>query len=210
LEVLAKGAEADIVLGEMSIGCGPPLRVIVKRRIRKRYRNPALDTQIRAERTRREARLLHEAKKAGVNTPVVYLVNPSTFEIVMEHVEGCILKNVVETVSNSLLEEVCTWIGGDVAKLHTHNIVHGDLTTSNMLLHGNRLVFIDFGLGEVTPSIEAKGVDLHLLKKALHTTHREKAEIMLEHIFEAYQGLYSDADKVLTRVNQIESRGRYL
>lgn len=210
MEVLAKGAEADIMLGEMSIGGGPPLRVVVKRRIKKRYRNPALDTQIRAERTRREAKLLHEAKKAGVSTPVVYLVNPSTFEIVMEHVEGCILKNLVETMPNNLLEDVCTLIGDNIGRLHTHNIVHGDLTTSNMLLHNNRLFFIDFGLGEVTPSIEVKGVDIHLLKKALHTTHREKADLMLKHILEAYRGVYSDANKVLTRVNQIESRGRYL
>ena len=40
-----------------------------------------------------------------------------------------------------------------------------------ILAEDGRIFFVDFGLGEKNMEIEAQGVDLHLLKRALQSTH---------------------------------------
>ncbi len=198
--LIRKGAEAELHLIERE-----GERVVLKRRIPKPYRLPQLDVHIRRTRTRREARLLDRARRVGVHTPRVLRVDDESMEIEMEYVEGERLKEyLVRTGDADIMERV----GGLVATLHANNIVHGDLTTSNIILSHGRIVFIDFGLGSVTHSVEDKAVDILCFKKSYFATHPDLPEGW-EAFIRGYR-TYDDADRVLRRMKEVERRARYL
>ena len=55
-------------------------------------------------------------------------------------------------------------MGQILAKLHNVGMLHGDLTTSNMMIQSNgSLVLIDFGLARVSSNPEELAVDLYVL-----------------------------------------------
>jgi TP53 regulating kinase-like protein len=92
-------------------------------------------------------------------------------------------------------------------------LVHGDLTTSNMILTGGGKIFlVDFGLGEKNVEVEARGVDLHLMKRALQSTHYQFAEDCFKHVLKGYASVLGveDAEKVFEKIREIERRGRYV
>ncbi len=195
-----RGAEAVVTISEDRV---------IKERVQKGYRETALDDFLRIGRTKREARLISLAKRAGVPAPLIRHVDPAKGVIEMSHVAGDKLKDVLNDLQPKKRIEICKIIGEQIGRLHVHHIVHGDLTTSNMILSDDRVVFIDFGLGEINESIEAKGVDLLLFKKALHTAHWRVAEKCFEKAAESYQKVYKKADEVMNRLSAIERRGRY-
>ena len=162
-----KGAEASLYLTYWH-----ERKVVVKVRIPKRYRPEALDKQIRSYRTIHEPQLMHEAKTAGVPTPLIYMVNVFHSSITMEYVEGQQIKQLLNKVTKDQQQRFCVIIGELIGKLHSHGLIHGDLTTSNMIQSPEgKVFFVDFGLGEKNMELEAQGVDLHLLKRALQSTH---------------------------------------
>ncbi len=56
--------------------------------------------------------------------------------------------------------------------LHNDGIIHGDLTTSNIMITDQKIVYIiDFGLSYVRNNIEDFSVDLYVLEKAFLSTH---------------------------------------
>ena len=189
-----RGAEAVITIGRHKVE---------KRRIPKRYRVSALDRKLIAERTRAEARLIAAARKNGVPTPVMYEITADTIR--MEYVEGTLL-------SARLTEATVHEAGRIVGKLHTAGIMHGDLTTSNLILRksNGRCVVIDFGLSQVTPEIEQRGVDLHVFFQTLESTAPERAEVLKSAFIRGYQETFAGADGVIAREHEIELRGRYL
>jgi len=195
-----RGAEAVITIQDGDV---------LKERVKKSYREPSLDEELRAWRTRREAKLIALAKRAGVPTPYIRDVDLSKGVIRMSHVEGERLKDVLNGMPATERKRVCRVVGEQIGRLHKSHIVHGDLTTSNMILSGKRVYFIDFGLGEINESIEAKGVDLLLFKKALHSAHWQVAEECFNTTVESYKKIYEKADEVLERLKTIERRGRY-
>ena len=206
--LLKKGAEATLY---RTIWHGKD--AIIKIRIPKTYRPPELDTRIRSYRTVHEPQLLHEAKAAGVPTPLIYSVNIPEAAIVMEYVEGKQIKRVLNDTSEVKRQELCRQIGGLISKLHTHGLVHGDLTTSNMILTSqNKIVFVDFGLGEKNAEVEAQGVDLHLMKQGLQSTHYQRWEECFKEVFSGYQRMVDAdrAEKVYEKILEIERRGRYV
>jgi bifunctional N6-L-threonylcarbamoyladenine synthase / protein kinase Bud32 len=177
--------------------------VAEKRRVSKRYRVPALDKRLIAERTRAEARLLHMARKAGVPTPVIKDITPDT--IVMDMIQGTLL-------THDLTELNLNEAGRMVGKLHAAGLMHGDLTTSNMIIReGDRkCVLIDFGLAQVTQEIEQRGVDLHVLYQTLESTAPDRSG-GLKAAFEAgYAETFGNAADTIAREHEIELRGRYL
>ena len=90
----------------------------------------------------------------------------------MEYIEGQQIKQMLNKASKAKRHDLCVKIGESIARLHSHGLIHGDLTTSNMILSPEgKIFFVDFGLGEKNIELEAKGVDLHLLKRALQSTH---------------------------------------
>ena len=191
-ELIAKGAESNIVkssyLGE---------KAVLKDRIPKGYRIPEIDNKIRKARTKEEAKLLSDAKRAGVKTPVLYDINLEDKSILMEEIEGQMLKEVID-------EDLAFKLGEEISKLHSFDIIHGDITTSNILLSGDNLVFIDFGLGRYSQVKEDKAVDLLVLKKSLQSIDYNLALKYFDCVLKGYGD-----ESILKTINDIESRGRY-
>jgi TP53 regulating kinase-like protein len=206
--LLKKGAEASLFLASWH-----GRKVIVKARFPKKYRPAELDAKIRSYRTAHEPQLMHEAKLAGVPTPKIFLVDMNDAAITMEFVEGRQVKQVLPNVSGKERQELCFRIGGLIGKLHRHGVVHGDLTTSNMIISGEGKIFlVDFGLGEKNTEVEARGVDLHLMKRALQSTHYQFAEECFKAVMTGYSAVLGgkDAEKVFEKIREIERRGRYV
>ncbi|MDY6777564.1 MAG: KEOPS complex kinase/ATPase Bud32 [Candidatus Nanohaloarchaea archaeon] len=173
-----------------------------KERVRKTYRHPDIDERLRTERTEQEARLLKKAEQAGVKTPEVFEQDGTT--IVMEFIDGTMLRDCFE-------EREGLWqdFGEDIARLHARDIIHGDLTTSNVLILEGDLVFIDFGLGFFSQRIEDRATDLRLLEQVVEATHHTVAEQAMEQILTGYRSISSDPDAVMDRLAEIRGRGRY-
>jgi len=208
MTLLKKGAEASLFLADWH-----GRKVIVKARLPKRYRPAELDAKIRHYRTAHEPQLMHEAKKAGVPTPTIFLVDLKDAAITMEFVAGRQVKQVLADVSRKERQALCVKIGGLIGKLHRHGVIHGDLTTSNMILDAEGKIFlVDFGLGEKNTEVEARGVDLHLMKRALQSTHYRFAEECFKHVLKGYSAVLGeeDAEKVFEKIREIERRGRYV
>lgn len=207
-QLIKRGAEACLYLAYWH-----GRKVIMKRRLPKKYRVSTLDEQIRVYRTIHEPQLMHEAKKAGVPTPTIYLVDSKNATIIMEFIEGEQVKQLLAKVSENTRQTLCRKIGELIGKLHKNGIIHGDLTTSNMIqTPEGKIFFVDFGLGEKTQELEAKGVDLHLMKRALQSTHFQFAEKCFSAIIEGYASVLekSEVKNVLDKIREIEKRGRYI
>jgi TP53 regulating kinase-like protein len=204
--LLKKGAEANIYLRTWY-----GRKVIVKKRIRKRYRLKEIDKRLRLSRTIHEAQLLHSAKRGGVPTPVIYFIDKKNTTIIMEFIEGKRLKELINTVSAPVRKRLCNTIGQTVGKLHMKDIIHGDLTTSNMIaLNDDKICFIDFGLSYVSNTLEDKGVDLHLLKRTFNSTHFMFAEACFKELKRGYTAIHREnAKEIFKKVEEIERRGRY-
>ncbi|ANF23399.1 Kae1-associated kinase Bud32 [Thermococcus piezophilus] len=213
MELIKQGAEAKIYLadfGELYFSWDNE-KIIIKHRIPKRYRIREIDERLRKERTVREARVLHRAKEFGVNCPYVYEVDLRDMKITMEFIEGERLKELLESVPMEERLKLCREIGRQVGKLHEAGIVHGDLTTSNMILRGGKVYLIDFGLADFDPTLEARGVDIHLLKRAMESTHYTWFEEGFEAVLEGYAEVRGKekAAELKAKIEEIESRGRY-
>jgi TP53 regulating kinase-like protein len=203
-----KGAEASLYLADIN-----GRKVIVKVRIPKKYRPELLDEKIRSYRTLHEPQLMHEAKVAGVSTPLIYLVNVAEASITMEFVEGQQIKQLLNKISQDKRQELCISIGELIGKLHRESLIHGDLTTSNMILNPeSKIYFVDFGLGEKNGETEARGVDLHLMKRALQSTHFQFWEECFKAVLSGYSSVLGaeQAEKVYEKIKEIEKRGRYV
>ncbi len=200
---LALGAEALLVEGLLG-----GERVVAKYRLSKRYRRAELDSRLRERRTRLEARILARAVEAGVRVPQLVYVSPEDYLLVMEYVPGRKLKELVGAVdvSGFFVE-----LGRMVALLHGAGIVHGDLTTSNVVVSDRGLVLIDFGLASFSRSIEERAVDLHLLLRALEATHPSLSESLYGKFLEGYSEVAGEeAWLVSERVAEIRRRGRFV
>jgi TP53 regulating kinase-like protein len=208
MTLLKKGAEASLFLADWH-----GRKVIIKARLPKPYRPAELDKKIRGYRTVHEPQLMHEAKKAGVPTPTIFLVDLKQASVTMEFVEGRQVKQVLADVLRKERQELCVKIGGLIGKLHKHGLIHGDLTTSNMILSPEGKIFlVDFGLGEKSAEIEARGVDLHLMKRALQSMHYRFAEECFQNVLKGYSAILGreDTEKVIAKIHEIERRGRYV
>jgi TP53 regulating kinase-like protein len=206
--LIKKGAEASLYLADWH-----GRKVIMKKRLPKKYRLPKLDEQIKTYRTNHEPQLMHEAKRAGVPTPTIFLVDVKGATIIMEFIEGKQVKQLLNEISKGERYRLCLNIGESIGKLHECGIIHGDLTTSNMIQNSEeKIFFVDFGLGEKRKELEARGVDLHLMKRALQSTHFRFAEECFNAVIEGYSKVL-DAEtvkNVLDKIKQIETRGRYV
>ncbi|MEM2855996.1 MAG: KEOPS complex kinase/ATPase Bud32 [Candidatus Nitrosocaldaceae archaeon] len=196
--LIKRGAEAEIRLIDWY-----GKKAISKLRISKPYRNKILDESIRKHRTIHEAYMLHIAKNAGVSTPCIYFLDPINSEIIMEYIDGIIVKDMIDKDI-----ELSREMGKIVGKLHKNDIIHGDLTTSNFLIKNDKLVLIDFGLSFKSKRIEDKAVDIRLVKEILSSAHVDIFEKALRLFLDGYNSVY-EIDKILEKVKKIEMRGRY-
>jgi Kae1-associated kinase Bud32 len=188
---IANGAEARIFESEGNIA---------KERIRKSYRHPELDLELRKSRTKREASILKKIK-----TPHPRLISTDNEqEIVMEKIEG---QKVRDTLDSK--PQLAHKMGEVVAQLHNENIIHGDLTTSNMMINNaEKIILIDFGLSYHSHKVEDKAVDIHLLKEALESRHFKVYDAALKNFLKGYQKVHGYKD-IMKRLEEVEMRGRY-
>ena len=205
MQVIYRGAESIIYLDKFD-----NQKILVKARVKKNYRLDAIDEKLRKERTRKEVKLLTEARKANVLTPKILDVDYINHKIIMENVDGKRVKEFLNSSDEETIEELCFKIGKLIGRLHANGIIHGDLTTSNMILKGSQVYFIDFGLGEFSKRVESQGVDIKLLYVALKSTHFKILKICWNNIVKGYKQEYEDADKALEKIEEIEKRARYM
>lgn len=225
--LLKQGAEARLYVCEY-LG----LPTLVKERFKKEYRHVDLDTALTKERIKNEARAIVRAKIAKVKTPTLYLVDFERRRIYMEYYENSItvkdfIINIVKPEESSkqddLLQFASKIIGETVRMLHDCDIIHGDLTSSNLLfvqrkqeikenkwldIENIELAVIDFGLAHVGPSAEDKGVDLYVLERALISTHNDFPELF-SNILSSYKD-YSkkNVKEILRKFEEVRARGR--
>ncbi len=205
-QIIQQGAEAIITLNNQD--------QIQKNRIKKSYRFPILDSKIRKSRTKSESKIINKLQNI---IPVPKIIETDDKEkITMEFIDG---KKLSEHLEQLGWKQICKQIADNITKMHNQNIVHGDLTTSNMIYvedinsknsnktNEKQVHFIDFGLGFHSYKIEDKAVDLHLLKQALEAKHYKIAEEAIKIILANYKA--KQYKLILERINTIEKRGRY-
>jgi len=166
---------------------------------------------VRRLRTLHEADIIHRAKEAGVPTPLIYQVDAGTSSIVMEYIEGERVRDIVNTLGDEENVELFRLIGLEAGRLHSAGLIHGDLTTSNMIMVHGRIVFIDFGLGEISREVEERGVDVNLMRRMLASNHFTRQAMLFDAFKDGYrEAMGLEADEVLARVDEIARRGRYI
>ena len=196
------GAEATITFDDF-LG----RKALVKTRPEKSYRLPEIDGQIRCARTKNEAKILHDARSAGVRTPCIYDIDLTKCSITMEYIEGPSVKQVLDEQPERA-DEICKKIGESVARLHTSGICHGDLTTSNMIMENDDICFIDFSMGCEKAELEDIGVDLRLLERAFSSAH-VGLESSFDVLMDTYYSSIQNAKAVKKKVVDIKNRARY-
>jgi TP53 regulating kinase-like protein len=203
-KILYRGAEAEI-----SLSTYMGKKVVRKHRMPKAYRIKEINSLLIAVRTKEETKLIAESRSYGVSVPLIYDVDLHNGIILMEYIAGKRIKDILNTLDEKERQRICQNIGKSIARLHNHDIIHGDITTSNMILFQDRIYFIDFGLGCKNSELEAKGVDLHVLMEAFESTHSRYSHCF-EYVFEGYRTEFcGDASAVMKKIEDIVQRGRY-
>jgi len=197
LTQLSSGAESIIYLDKNK-------GIVHKKRIEKPYRIAEIDMPLRISRTRKESKVINTLHKLDITVP--QLIKQSEFDIEMEYIEGTQLKKILDK-----RPELSMSIGKNLAVMHDSGIIHGDLTTSNMILgdygNGEKLYFIDFGLSFFSKKIEDKAVDIHLFKQALESKHFRASDAAYRYFLQGYNP--KDKKEIVQRLHVVEQRGRY-
>ncbi len=200
-ELITRGAEAEVWKGRWR-----DRDIILKKRVKKGYRHPELDQNIREMRVRKEGRLIHKAREVGVPVPIIYDLDIEKTQLVIQYFQGKRVMDCIEEGIEVDLERIGKYIG----KLHDAKISHGDLTTSNILYDDEKddYCFIDFSLGEKESSDEYLGVDLHLLREALVSVHDEPLDLF-EKALTGHAKTCDEHEKIKNWVDKLKARGRY-
>lgn len=183
---ISNGAEARIYIEK---------GFVIKKRIPKTYRLKEIDDKLRIKRTKSEVKLL---KKASFCAPEV--IDFNDYEIKLEHIKGQELKDLIEK-NTDLAKE----LGSIIAKLHSKDIIHGDLTTKNILFD-KKIKIIDFGLGKISKRQEDKATDLHIFKESLESEHFEKKVEIWDKFINNYN--LKEKEEIIKRLEKIEKRGK--
>jgi len=201
MNIIKRGAEAVLYLEKENL---------IKERIKKGYRIPQLDNELRKYRTRKEAKLISEARRLGIATPKVIEVNEKENKIVMEFIDGERVKELINKINDNEKSYIAEEIGKSVGIMHSNGIMHGDLTTSNMILKDRKVYFIDFGLGDFSKRIEDYAIDLSVFKEALKSTHFKHLNLLWDSFIKGYKQTNPIHENVLKTLDNIEKRGRYV
>lgn len=205
----ARGAEATIRAVDWW-----GFNALLKEREAKGYRPKALDERLRRERTRTEARLLGEARRLGVRTPILYDVDLVRHRLILEELPGPTLKQLLEepSLAPEALEAAVVRFGEVLGRLHAGGISHGDLTSSNVIFPDGPQgapALLDLSMGDRNGGVEELGIDLHLVEEDLRALH-PKAETLWKRFLEGYDlANPARAKEVRQRAKEIRGRVRY-
>jgi len=187
---------------------------LLKARDAKRYRPKPLDERLRRERTRTEARLLVDARRLGVRTPIIYDLDTDRCRLILEELPGPTLKAVLEDASlpPAAVDGAVRRFGEALGRLHAGRISHGDLTSSNVLLPegpAGPIAFIDLSMGSRSAGLEELGIDLHLVEEDLKALS-PRATALIRAFHAGYlAGNPTGAKDVRARAKAIRGRVRY-
>lgn len=153
-------------------------------------------------------------KKHGIRAPAVYHLDQEKRLVYMERItDGVLLKDYIKSLDESEnmdnLQLVIELMGDVLAQMHDIDLIHGDLTTSNMIYNAERheLTLIDFGLSFVSGLAEDKGVDLYVLERAFLSTH-PKCEQQFQLLLKSYKSRSKKAKTVVQKLDEVRMRGR--
>jgi len=226
--LLSQGAEAKIYLSDFH-----GKKCIIKERFSKSYRVKELDEKLTKQRILNEVRNITKLHKIGVNTPYILFVNLFEKKIYMEYINhSVLLKNIINKIYSDqdsiqkyhkLINNIINATAINLAQIHNNNIIHGDLTSSNIMLtynnsnsiendilfsqEFNSFYFIDFGLSYVSQENEDKAVDLYVLRRAIISSN-PKSEEIFNQILEKYKIYVNNGNTIINVLSKVESRGR--
>ena len=218
-ERLHLGAEAEVWKGEWF---GKP--AVRKQRRPRSWRHPNLDHRLGVRRMISEARLLIRTRKAGLSVPSVWDLDYEGGQLIIEHLAGRPLIEVLnhEQTSQEEAKTILHRVGHAVRRLHREATTHGDLSSNNILIDGQEVHLIDFGLASIEYDVERFGIDLHVLDEILGASHPQW-EGAIDWVVEGYLaaeeelgpapplqgGSVPSASEVHTRLEDIRTRVRY-
>jgi Kae1-associated kinase Bud32 len=197
--IIKIGAEA--IISETTIN---GKKCIKKNRIKKDYRAKELDEKIRAQRMKREANILRKAARIKLRVPEIYFEDKKNKILYLELIKGKLLKEWLNNKNKKVLID----LGKTIGLLHKNNIIHGDLTTSNVIKENKKLALIDFGLAFESQKIEDKAIDLLNLKRTFNATH-SNIKNGFNLIIKGYKKEEPNYLKVIKQLNEAEKRARY-
>lgn len=183
------------------------LKVIMKHRVPKRYREESIDLRVRRSRTIHEAKMLLYLSEHGVPVPLLFFVDPVENVIYMQYIEGLELRNHPEPIQRA------EKLGLIVGKMHSLDVTHGDLTLSNIIADQKEGVWlVDFGLSLFNSDLEEKAIDIHLLERSAASTFPQQTRKFFYKFMNAYATFCGQdtAREVLEKMKEIRSRGRYV
>ncbi|KAK7443499.1 serine/threonine-protein kinase bud32 [Stygiomarasmius scandens] len=237
LQPISQGAEAKVFKTHLTSNSPP---ILLKYRFKKQYRHPSLDVNLTRSRIAGEARALLKCLRSGVNVPGIRMVDATEGVLGIEWIEGKSVRKLLPGESEGdeegeeesdeekldalkeyevSIDQVMTLIGTEIAKMHLADVIHGDLTTSNMILRHpssfqsttevpTELVLIDFGLSYQSSLTEDKAVDLYVLERAFASTHPD-SEPMFASVLSAYEKMMGKHwAAIKTRLDDVRLRGR--
>lgn len=192
---------------------------VCKERLRKRYRVSFLDEKLNKQRILQEARCINRCFRHGVSVPIIYHVDLLSFKIYMEKINGITLKTMLRMMEEQQdvkadMNAIIKAVGKGIGAMHDSDVIHGDLTTSNILVRSSgedgtfdQVVFVDFGLGAMKATNEDKAVDLYVLERAFVSTHPSSEELV-QSILEQYRFACRTGTQVLIKLDNVRMRGR--
>jgi len=237
----------------------PP--ILLKHRFSKKYRHASLDSSLTRTRIGAEVRAITRCLKSGIRVPGIRLVDARNGLLGLELIEGKSVRQILpgaieeeeeegeceegeemekaEELVDSVKEfgvtheQIMDMIGIEIAKMHKINVIHGDLTTSNMMVRRRleekkedkdglpstsggeshqcpraEVLLIDFGLTSNSGSVEDKAVDLYVLERAFASTHPD-SEPHFQKVLDAYARESGEAwIPIHRRLEEVRLRGR--
>lgn len=206
MELFHRGAEADLFTSQFA-----SWKVVVKKRVPKHYRDKTLDSMIRRQRTITESSLMHESRRSGVRTPSLFGIDLDNTTIMMVFIPGSLARDSLDEMKSQQKIAVFTSLGEQVGLMHEGGIVHGDLTTSNIIISEDTPYVLDFGMAHRSVQTEDRAVDLHLMQRSITTSHKANATICSTSLHKGYRRAMGEtgARSVIRKAAEIARRGRY-
>ncbi|MDB4605049.1 KEOPS complex kinase/ATPase Bud32 [bacterium] len=213
------GAEAEVWKGTWFGN-----EAVRKQRRPRAWRHPNLDHRLGVRRMVSEARLLVKIRRCGLSVPAVWDLDYEGGQLIIEYLQGRPLIEVLndETTTEEMVELILQRVGASVRRLHREAVTHGDLSTNNILIDGDQVHLIDFGLASIEYDVERFGIDLHVLDEILGASHPQW-EGAIDHVIDGYLkaesemgeapllqgGKVPSAKEVHTRLEDVRTRVRY-
>ncbi|EGW31085.1 uncharacterized protein SPAPADRAFT_52263 [Spathaspora passalidarum NRRL Y-27907] len=219
-------------------------KYIIKYRPPKPYRHPKIDASITKIRTVGEARIMYKLSKLGIPAPTLISSDFNNGIVWMEYLGYNLPNGNISSFKNWLwfLEEtakaqqdeegedlslcvseevklVCNKVGELIGRIHLNDVIHGDLTSSNIILlpENNEPALIDFGLSSISGLPEDKAVDLYVLERAILSTHSVFSNTYNTWLLQGYKDIHHSKEfkqgskkysETIKRLEDVRLRGR--